>query len=281
METKFFIYLFLLLGMFGGIYAVFIDQDTDMLNQKLILARQSVANIQGIIARTSQQIEQRKEVAALVQTTEARKSEKEALEKEIQAIQAAEPALAQAMNQAIIQVRRESVGMSFPELTLTGDVVLKNAQIQRVDEQEVVFKHSDGVKRARPADLPTDLKDRLRLGALAALSTPAPAADSSTPTPVTSAAMAKYEEERKKYEKKLLDAQLATERMSKDLTNLKTQLAQADSDLNAATSATKKFYSKTRRDQISLQVQAMQSRVDIASIELRRLEASAPAAPAQ
>ena len=74
METKFFIYLFLLLGMFGGIYAVFINQDTDMLNQKLILARQSVANIQGIIARTSQQIEQRKEVAALVQTTEARKS---------------------------------------------------------------------------------------------------------------------------------------------------------------------------------------------------------------
>ncbi len=280
METKFFIYLFLLLGMFGGIYAVFINQDTDMLNQKLILARQSATNIQGTIARTSQQIEQRKEVAALVQTTEARKSEKEALEKEIQAIQAAEPALAEAMNQAIIQVRRESVGMSFPELTLTGGVVLKNAQIQRVDEQEVVFKHSDGVKRARLADLPADLKDRLRLGALAALSTPAPAAAESS-TPVTSAAMAKYEEERKKYEKKLLDAQLATERMTKDLTNLKTQLAQAESDLSAATSATKKFYSKTRRDQISLQVQAMQNRVDIASIELRRLEASAPAAPAQ
>ncbi len=280
METKFFIYLFLLLGMFGGIYAVFINQDTDMLNQKLILARQSATNIQGTIARTSLQIEQRKEVAALVQTTEARKSEKEALEKEIQAIQAAEPALAEAMNQAIIQVRRESVGMSFPELTLTGGVVLKNAQIQRVDEQEVVFKHSDGVKRARLADLPADLKDRLRLGALAALSTPAPAAAESS-TPVTSAAMAKYEEERKKYEKKLLDAQLATERMTKDLTNLKTQLAQAESDLSAATSATKKFYSKTRRDQISLQVQAMQNRVDIASIELRRLEASAPAAPAQ
>ncbi len=280
METKFFIYLFLLLGMFGGIYAVFINQDTDMLNQKLILARQSATNIQGTIARTSQQIEQRKEVAALVQTTEARKSEKEALEKEIQATQAAEPALAEAMNQAIIQVRRESVGMSFPELTLTGGVVLKNAQIQRVDEQEVVFKHSDGVKRARLADLPADLKDRLRLGALAALSTPAPAAAESS-TPVTSAAMAKYEEERKKYEKKLLDAQLATERMTKDLTNLKTQLAQAESDLSAATSATKKFYSKTRRDQISLQVQAMQNRVDIASIELRRLEASAPAAPAQ
>ena len=280
METKFFIYLFLLLGMFGGIYAVFINQDTDMLNQKLILARQSATNIQGTIARTSQQIEQRKEVAALVQTTEARKSEKEALEKEIQAIQAAEPALAEAMNQAIIQVRRESVGMSFPELTLTGGVVLKNAQIQRVDEQEVVFKHSDGVKRARLADLPADLKDRLRLGALAALSTPAPVAAESS-TPVTSAAMAKYEEERKKYEKKLLDAQLATERMTKDLTNLKTQLAQAESDLSAATSATKKFYSKTRRDQISLQVQAMQNRVDIASIELRRLEASAPAAPAQ
>ena len=280
METKFFIYLFLLLGMFGGIYAVFINQDTDMLNQKLILARQSATNIQGTIARTSQQIEQRKEVAALVQTTESRKSEKEALEKEIHAIQAAEPALAEAMNQAIIQVRRESVGMSFPELTLTGGVVLKNAQIQRVDEQEVVFKHSDGVKRARLADLPADLKDRLRLGALAALSTTAPAAAESS-TPVTSAAMAKYEEERKKYEKKLLDAQLATERMTKDLTNLKTQLAQAESDLSAATSATKKFYSKTRRDQISLQVQAMQNRVDIASIELRRLEASAPAAPAQ
>ena len=280
METKFFIYLFLLLGMFGGIYAVFINQDTDMLNQKLILARQSATNIQGTIERTSQQIEQRKEVAALVQTTESRKSEKEALEKEIQAIQAAEPALAEAMNQAIIQVRRESVGMSFPELTLTGGVVLKNAQIQRVDEQEVVFKHSDGVKRARLADLPADLKDRLRLGALAALSTTAPAAAESS-TPVTSAAMAKYEEERKKYEKKLLDAQLATERMTKDLTNLKTQLAQAESDLSAATSATKKFYSKTRRDQISLQVQAMQNRVDIASIELRRLEASAPAAPAQ
>lgn len=34
-------------------------------------------------------------------------------------------------------------------------------------------------------------------------------------------------------------------------------------------------------DQVSLQVQAMQSRVDTAEIELKRLEASAPKEPAQ
>jgi chromosome segregation ATPase len=67
--------------------------------------------------------------------------------------------------------------------------------------------------------------------------------------------------------------------MQKDLAALKQQLSQAESDMNSATSATRKFYTKSRRDQISLQVQALQSRVTHAEIELKRIEGSPPIEP--
>jgi predicted nucleic acid-binding Zn-ribbon protein len=283
MESKFYVYLLLLLAFAGGCYALFLNQDTDALNQKLIITRQSATSIQSSIDNFSRQIEQKKEVAVLIQAVEAKKAEKEALEKEITAIQDAEPALADSMKQAISRVRRESVGLDFPELTLASGITLKKAQIQRVEEEEVVFQHAEGVKRASAGDLPPDLKDRLRLGALKAVedaSAPKVAETATTGAPSTGS-MAAYEEAKGKHEKKLLDAQLATERMRKDLENLKAQLTQAESDMSAATSATKKFYTKSRRDQVSLQVQAMQSRVDTAEIELKRLEANAPKEPAQ
>ncbi len=274
MDAKFFFGIIGLIGFCGGCYAFIINQDLDSLNVKLMLTRQSVASVQTQIDNISRQLDQRREVTQLIQTSEVNKAESEALEKEIQAIQDAEPALADSLNQAISRIRRESVGLEFPELTLAGGATLKKVQIQRVEENEVILKHSDGVKRASAGELPAILKDRFRLGALAKL-TPAPAVIA----PSMSPSVATYDEAQKKYEKKLLDARLATERMRKELEAVKAQLTQAESDMAAATSATKKFYSKTRRDQISLQTQAMQSRVTNAEIELQRIEASPPKAP--
>lgn len=279
MESKFYLYFVVLIGIIGGCYTMYLNQDMDALNHKLIQVKHSVSNANGQIENTQRQIDQKKELASTIQMIEAKKAEKEALMAEVKSIQDQEPALAEAMNQAIQKVRRESVGMSFPELPLAGSTVLKNAVIQKVDEEEIIIQHSEGVKRARAADLPAGLKDRFRLGALAA-SKPAtaeemPAAEPATPA--TTAAVVSAA--RQKHDKKLLDARLATERMQKDLAVLKQQLSQAESDMNAATSATRKFYTKSRRDQISLQVQALQARVNNAEIELKRIEGSAPVEP--
>jgi predicted nucleic acid-binding Zn-ribbon protein len=268
MESKFYLYFVLLIGIIGGCYTMYLNQDMDALNQKLVQTKHAVSNANGQIENTQRQIDQKKEIADTIQLIETKKAEKETLLAEVKSIQDLEPALAEAMNQAIQKVRRESVGMSFPELGLVSGTQLKNAVIQKVDEEEIIIQHAEGVKRAKAADLPPELKDRFRLGALAT-SKPAPTAPSAE---VVSAA-------RQKYDKKLLDARLATERMQKDLAALKQQLSQAESDMNSATSATRKFYTKSRRDQISLQVQALESRVTNAEIELKRIEGSPPIEP--
>lgn len=279
MESKFYLYFVLLIGIIGGCYTMYLNQDMDALNQKLVQAKHAVSNANGQIENTQRQIDQKKEIAGTIQLIETKKAEKETLLAEVKSIQDLEPALAEAMNQAIQKVRRESVGMSFPELALVSGTQLKNAVIQKVDEEEIIIQHAEGVKRAKAADLPPELKDRFRLGALAtskhAPDVAMPAAEAAPTAPsaeVVSAA-------RQKYDKKLLDARLATERMQKDLAALKQQLSQAESDMNSATSATRKFYTKSRRDQISLQVQALQSRVTHAEIELKRIEGSPPIEP--
>lgn len=279
MESKFYLYFVLLIGIIGGCYTMYLNQDMDALNQKLVQVKHAVSNANGQIENTQRQIDQKKEIAGTIQLIETKKAEKETLLAEVKSIQDLEPALAEAMNQAIQKVRRESVGMSFPELSLVSGTQLKNAVIQKVDEEEIIIQHAEGVKRAKAADLPPELKDRFRLGALAT-SKPAP----DVAMPVAEAAPAAPSAEvvsaaRQKYDKKLLDARLATERMQKDLAALKQQLSQAESDMNSATSATRKFYTKSRRDQISLQVQALQSRVTNAEIELKRIEGSPPIEP--
>jgi len=279
MESKFYLYFVLLIGIIGGCYTMYLNQDMDALNQKLVQTKHAVSNANGQIENTQRQIDQKKEIADTIQLIETKKAEKETLLAEVKSIQDLEPALAEAMNQAIQKVRRESVGMSFPELGLVSGTQLKNAVIQKVDEEEIIIQHAEGVKRAKAADLPPELKDRFRLGALAtskhAPDVAMPAAEAAHTAPsaeVVSAA-------RQKYDKKLLDARLATERMQKDLAALKQQLSQAESDMNSATSATRKFYTKSRRDQISLQVQALESRVTNAEIELKRIEGSPPIEP--
>jgi hypothetical protein len=279
MESKFYLYFVLLIGIIGGCYTMYLNQDMDALNQKLVQTKHAVSNANGQIENTQRQIDQKKEIADTIQLIETKKAEKETLLAEVKSIQDLEPALAEAMNQAIQKVRRESVGMSFPELGLVSGTQLKNAVIQKVDEEEIIIQHAEGVKRAKAADLPPELKDRFRLGALAT-SKPAPAVAMPTAEAAPTAPSAEVvSAARQKYDKKLLDARLATERMQKDLAALKQQLSQAESDMNSATSATRKFYTKSRRDQISLQVQALQSRVTNAEIELKRIEGSPPIEP--
>lgn len=279
MESKFYLYFVVLVGIIGGCYTMYLNQDMDALNQKLIQVKHAVTNANGQIENTQRQIDQKKELAGMIQMIEAKKAEKETLMAEVKSVQDQEPALAETMNQAIQKVRRESIGMSFSELSLANSTVLKKAVIQKVDDEEIVIQHAEGVKRARATDLPAELKDRFRLGALTA-SKPAPVAVMPTAESASAAPSGEVvSAARQKYDKKLLDARLATERMQKDLETLKQQLSQAESDMNAATSATRKFYTKSRRDQISQQVQAMQARVTNAEIELKRIEGAPPVEP--
>ncbi len=274
MESKFYLYFVLLIGIIAGCYTLYLNQDMESLNQKLVQVKHAVSNANGQIENIQRQIDQKKEIAAMLQLIEVKKAEKETLLAEVKSIQNQEPALAEGMNQSIRKIRRDSIGMNYPELAMAGGTTLKNAVIQKVEEEEVIIQHSEGVKRAKTADLTPELKDRFRLGALAS-SQPETVAAAPAPAPAVPSAEA-VSETRKKYDKKLLEARLATERMQKDLAALKQQFSQAEMDMNSATSATRKFYTKSRRDQISLQVQALQARVTNAEIELKRIEGSPP-----
>lgn len=274
MDGKIFFYLLLLCGAIGGSYALYLDQDTDALNTRTVVARQEMAGVQSQINLVSTQIERRSAVTELNKTLASLKEEKTRLEAEVQSVEAARPALVESMRAAISQIRQQTVGMRFDELALITGSPLKDALIQEVSDDEIVIKHSLGIRRAASSDWPADLKDRLRPGALADAKPVVAAASAPAPESATSADG--MSEAHRKHEKKVLEAQLATEKMERDLASLRQMLKQAESELSSNPSASRKYYIEVRRNTYSAQVQAQEAKVSAASAALRRLQAEQP-----
>jgi chromosome segregation ATPase len=273
MDGKIFLYLILLGAAVGGSYKLYLDQDLGELNTRLAVVRQEMTGVQSQIDRISSQLQRRSSVIDLTKTIAALKEEKARLETEILAVEAERPALTEGIRAAIAQIRQQTVGMRFDELTLTTGAPLKNALIQEVSDDELVIKHSLGIRRARVNEWTADLKERLRPGALADTK-PVVAAAASAPDPVIRDGV--MSEARQKHGKKILDAQLATEKLRRDLASLEELLRQAENELNSNPSASRKYYIEVRRNQYAGQVAAQKSRVSAAQDALRRLEAEPP-----
>lgn len=215
-------------------------------------------------------MQNKSKVAELVKSSEALKEQKAKLETEVSALKDAHPALVEDLRAAIAKIRRETVGMNFDELAFANGSPLRNSTIQEVSEDGIVVKHSLGIRRAPAAEWPASLKERLRPGALADTQAQPPAA---APMPTTAD---DAEEARKKHAKKVLDAELATEKMKRELEAMEQQLQQAESDLATNLSASRKYYTEARRNQYRTQVLSLKSRVAAAETALRRLQAEQP-----
>lgn len=273
MDGKIFLYILLLVGAFGGSYKMYLDQATGELNTRLVVVRQEMHGLQSQIDQLSGQIQRRGAIADLTKTISNLKEEKTRLDAEIQGIKAERPALTEQLRAAIAQIRQQTVGMRFDELTLVTGSPLKGAVIQDVSDDEIVIKHSLGIRRAPASDWTADLKERLRPGDLADTKPVAAAA----PAPVAQTTSADgMSEAYKKHEKKLLEAQLATEKMERDLLSLQQLLKQAETELEGNPSASRKYYIEGRRTQYGAQVNAQQARVTAAQQALRRLQAEKP-----
>jgi len=270
MEGKFFLFLGLVLAGIAGSYFIFLEQDLDSLNTKLIVTRQNTNSYQGQIDQIKYQMQNKNTVADLVKSTASLKAEKEKITDEIKALNEAHLAQVESLRAAIAQIRRETVGLSFDELVLTSGTPLKKAMIQDVTEDEIVIKHSLGIRRATSKEWPTALKERLRPGALADTK-PVVAAK-----PMPDPALANGEEARKKQAKKITDAELATSKMRRDLLALEQQLQQAESELNTNLSASRKYYTEVRRNQFRTQVQALLAQIGSAEDALNRLRTEQP-----
>ncbi len=274
MNGKFIFFAILLLAAMGGSYSIFLEQDMDQLRTKTIVARQNITNLESQISQLRQSMENKSMAAELLKTVNSLKEENVALEDLLKKEEAGYQPLVDAHRAAIAQVRRETVGRSYDELVLSNGTVLKTAIIQQVGEDEIVIKHSLGIRRTPAKEWPSELKERLVPGALAdtkpAAEEPAVAPVETIPTPgVESEAL-------KKHKKKLLDGELATKRFTQDLAALGKQLIDIESELSKDISASRKFYAEQRRDFLRAQVTAQKSRVTAAQEALARLQAETP-----
>jgi predicted nucleic acid-binding Zn-ribbon protein len=270
MEGKFFLFLGLALAGIAGCFFIYMEQDLASLNTKLIVARQTATSYQGQIDQVQLQMQNKHKVTELVKSTEGLKEEKEKLANEIKALNEAYLMHVESLRAAITRIRQETVGLTFDELVLTSGAPLKSAMIQEVSEDEVVIKHSLGIRRATSKEWPIELKDRLRPGALA--DTKPVVAAKPMPDPVPD----NGDEARKKHAKKVSEATTATAKMKRDLSALEQQLSQAEAELSTNLSASRKYYAEVRRNQLRAQVQAQQSRVAAAEDALNQMRAEQP-----
>ncbi len=275
MDGKILLYILLLGGALGGSYKLYLDQSMGDLNTRLVVARQELVGVQSQIDQLSGQIQRRAEIAELTKTIANLKNEKNQIDVEIQKLQAERPGLTEQLRASITRIRQQTVGMRFDELVLVTGSPLKGAVIQEVSDNEIVIKHSLGIRRAPVSDWTADLKDRLRPGDLAD-TLPVASAPAPSPAPAEPVTGDGMSEARRKHEKKVLDAQLATEKMERDLMAIEDGLKQAESELNANPSASRKYYIEGRRNHFANQLAGQKSRVAAARDALRRLQAEQP-----
>ncbi len=273
MEAKILIYVLLLIGAMGGSYAMYLQQESDALENSIEVTRQSINGMEGQVQQRARQFQSRQAMSQLLAASAALKEEKQKLEAEVRAEKDRLPVIQENRHQAIQKIRRETVGMAFPELTLTDGSTLRDAHIQQVLEEEVVIRHTQGIRRVQAKLLPISLRERIRPGET---STSLKKIEPQTTQPAPSATEDMKAEARSKHEKKILEASLAIDEMRHDLESLNTQLQQADSDLNEASSASRKYYAEGRRNHFRALVQDQKNKLAAAERAFSRLTAESP-----
>lgn len=164
MDGKIFVYLVCLAGIIGLIVFVNFSNAIDEGTQQLALTQQQVDSMSGTIRSQKELLELRKEVTALLTVCNIMTRDVDAIRNEIRVLRESETSLRRAFEQAVIQVRTDTIGKVFPTVPLANGVTLKNARVQSFDADILTILHSEGVSKIPAESLPPDLQDRLRFG---------------------------------------------------------------------------------------------------------------------
>lgn len=164
MDGKIFVYLVCLAGIIGLIAFVNFSNAIDEGTQQLTLTQQQVDSMSGTIRGQKELLELRKEVAALLTVCGILDRDVEAIRNEIRVLRESETSLRRSFEQAVVQVRTDTIGKVFPAVPLSNGVTLRNARVQSIDADILTILHSEGVSKISAETLPPDLQDRLRFG---------------------------------------------------------------------------------------------------------------------
>jgi len=164
MDAKIIVYGFCLMTIVAASVFWRYAMEIDDVEKEVVVARQSLNNIEEALKQAKAWGTARKEAAALLAAASVIKKSNDALHAEIQAIQKKRQEVAKSYLGAVERARAETAGMELPEIALATGVSLKNATIQSIDEELTVIKHSLGVTKVSTGMLPAEFKDRLRYG---------------------------------------------------------------------------------------------------------------------
>lgn len=279
MDGKIIAYILFLVAVIAGSYGIYYTTEVDEAQRKLSTLEAQLDTTQNTIKQLAQTLEERKQIATL-------QAELDDLEKAAQAAQVSiteqtseHEKIRSEFEKDIASVREQFVGTAMPELTLASGNVLKNIKIQRIEEAGLNILNDNGVTKVTIADLPQEMRDRLRYGEeytlpslvkkqpeSAAVEKPA---TSSMATASQKPALDPDEEAR---QKRVLEGRAAIARLKRELSSVEKEydsVSREASDPN--TSASRRYYANTRKTALSTQIAAVRRQLDAAEVEMTRL----------
>ena len=258
----------MLLGIIGLSAFVYNTTEIDEATRELALVQQQNSTLENHIRNQVNQLELRKEIAALITVTNIMQKEVNTLRDEIVTLRDDEVQARKDFEQAILKSRQDAAGLMLNDATLPSGVRLRNARVQKVEGDVTTIIHSEGISKFTPEMLPTELQDRFRFGVPIGGSTPSSSASTPKPAVNTTVQMPPASPSKDK----LKEGRIELDRLRKELPYLEQELQKAEADTSADASPSRRFYAKNRRDSISQQITAIKRKIDAIEIELRKLE---------
>ncbi len=164
MDAKIIVYGSCLVAIFCGATFWSFTMEIDEVQKDVFSARQQLAVTEESLKKAKAWLAARKEAAALVLAAAIIEKQNETLRNEISTILAQRSDVSKVYTSSIERARNELVGTTLPEVKLASGTKFTNAKIQSLDSEITVIHHSGGVSKVPTADLPPEIKDRLRFG---------------------------------------------------------------------------------------------------------------------
>lgn len=265
MEARALIFVAFFIGLIGLSYGIYHTTEIDDASRNLQSLTQQVKILEKHLDEQGRVLESRKAIAALLAANRDLSKAVDVLNGEIREALKLQGDRQQAFQEAVAKVRQESLGMRIAELRLTTGSLLKDAKIQRVEEDGISFSHADGVLKVAPDTMPADLADRFRLTGSIAVAPPAAPSENAPPMTVPGQAGAGRD-----LQKKLAEIMLQRSRLEKELPYLTEQLRTLNLD-TADSSASKRYYAKKQKAVLEGQITQVRRQIDAADLEIVRL----------
>lgn len=261
MEARALFIVAFFLGLIGLSYGIYHTTEIDDASRNLRSLTQQVKILQEHLDEQTQVLESRKAIATLLAANRDLSKTVDALNGEVREERLRQDERQQAFGDAVAKVRQESLGMRIAEIRLTNGSLLKDAKVQRVEEDGISFSHSEGVLKVAPDAIPADLADRFRLTGSVAVAPP-PASPAESELPIAAAGS--------ELRKKLAEIMLRRSRLEKELPYLTEQLRALNLD-TADSSASKRYYAKKQKVVLEGQITQVRRQIDAADLEIVRL----------